>query len=128
VSSIPRNTFQASQGGARPVNASSAPTDEPESIEVEGSEKKEGDEDDAASANVEDLSLAESSPAPAAAAPSKGKGRVLFIYTCPSGSPIKFRMVYSSGVRGIQQDTKDKIGMEISGKVSHSVYNHSKPC
>jgi twinfilin-like protein len=46
-----------------------------------------------------------------------GKGRVFFIYTCPSGSPIKFRMVYSSGVKGIQQDAKDKAGVEIAAKV-----------
>ena len=44
--------------------------------------------------------------------------RVLFIYTCPTGSPIKFRMVYSSGVRGIQQDATDKSGIEIIAKVS----------
>jgi hypothetical protein len=50
-------------------------------------------------------------------AQAKGKGRVVFIYTCPSGSPIKFRMVYSSGVRGIQQDAKDKSGIDISAKV-----------
>ena len=120
VSSLPRNTFQASQGGARLVNASSAPTAEPESTEGEVVGKKEGNEaqeEHADDASVKDLSIAEPAPAPSASAVT-GKGRILFIYTCPSGSPIKFRMVYSSGAIGMQQDAKDKIGIDISGKVS----------
>jgi hypothetical protein len=68
-----------------------------------------------------DNSQGQSSPPtdnPAAASTSKGKGRVLFIYSCPSASPIKFRMVYSSGVRGMQQDAMDKVGLDINAKVS----------
>ena len=130
VASAPRNTFQASQGGARPVIASSTPAGEAQ-VEVadkedkEEAEGKEGDDKQAGEAeetgaDVKDLSLADSTPTPASPAP-KGKGRVLFIYTCPSGSPIKFRMVYSSGVRGMQQDAKDKAGIDVSGKVSRKV-------
>ena len=107
-----RDTFQASAGGVRSVAPSSAPTD--------GEEKdptvEEGDGPD-----VTDLKLQESpkgeTPPPLSAAPPS-KGRVLFLYTCPSGSPIKFRMVYSSSVRGIQQEAKDRCGVEVSSKVS----------
>ena len=70
-------------------------------------------------ANESESKEQSSPPADIAAAPvPKGKGRVLFIYTCPSGSPIKFRMVYSSGVRGMQQDAADKAGLEINAKVN----------
>jgi hypothetical protein len=54
---------------------------------------------------------------PTAVHAQKVKGRVLFLYTCPSKSPIKFRMVYSSSVRSVQQDAKDKAGVDIVGKV-----------
>jgi twinfilin-like protein len=87
--------------------------------------------EDGAETKVKDLSLDETaetaepkeeSPTPApeaqpAAPQQKVKGRVLFLYTCPSSSPIKFRMVYSSSVRSVQQDAKDKAGVEIVGKV-----------
>ncbi len=73
----------------------------------EGAESEDVKKDEP---DVEDLKIEEQ------AAP-QSKGRVLFIYTCPSGSPIKFRMVYSSGVRGLQQDARNKAGVEISGKV-----------
>jgi hypothetical protein len=122
TASLPRNTFQASQGGIRVVQASNVPT------EVEGTEKPE----------ISDLSLKEGADEPEkgpegellqqAAIPveetqavtpaPKTNGRILFIYTCPSASPIKFRMVYSSGVRGMQQDAMDKAGIDISVKVS----------
>lgn len=106
-----RNTFHASEGGARAVATNWTPKTE---------QSKDGD-DNGASPDVRDISLEdgssgveqESQPPPA----SSGKSRVLFLYTCPSGSPIKFRMVYSSGVRGIQQDAKDKAGIEIAAKV-----------
>jgi twinfilin-like protein len=106
-----RNTFQASAGGVRSV----APSADPK----EGEEKVEGEETGEAP-DVTDLKLQESpkeEAPPAAAAPLPSKGRVLFLYTCPSGSPIKFRMVYSSSVRGIQQEAKDRCGVEISSKV-----------
>lgn len=113
MSSTPRNTFQATQGGVRNVAASSVPVAESESTEGKTSNVNNDD------ANESESKEQSSPPADiAAAAPvPKGKGRVLFIYTCPSGSPIKFRMVYSSGVRGMQQDAADKAGLEINAKV-----------
>lgn len=115
----------------RSVTSSSAPT--VESPKVEGSSGKaeqiEGQEpkEEAGAPDVTDLQIetsaappsespASTSASPASAAPPS-KGRVLFLYTCPSGSPIKFRMVYSSSVRGVQQDATDKAGIEIAGKV-----------
>jgi twinfilin-like protein len=116
TSSTPRNTFQATAGGVRNVAASEAPA--PESSEDAPVETKpEGEEE---TPDVTDLKLQESpkqEATPEAPAPAS-KGRVLFMYTCPSGSPIKFRMVYSSSVRGIQQEAKDRTGIEIAGKVS----------
>ena len=108
TTSIPRNTFQATQGGARPVTAATQTT-EPE--ENEGEAEAEAKEADSAEPDVKDLKIEEPAPAPAS------KGRVLFIYTCPSGSPIKYRMVYSSGVRGMQQDAADKAEIQIAAKV-----------
>lgn len=98
---------------------SSAPTAEPESTQAEGEGATEGSSTEKNDTpDVQELKLEEQNePAP------KGKGRVLFIYTCPSGSPIKFRMVYSSGVRGMQQDAADKSGVEISAKVRGMIYS-----
>ena len=110
----------------RVVNASTAPlVDAGES--VEGEKKDEQTEEP----KVEELSVKEETaspeeektPAPAKA--PEGKGRVLFIYTCPSGSPIKFRMVYSSSVRSVQQDASDKAGVEVSAKVRFLPYTTS---
>jgi len=127
VSNEARNTFHASEGGARAVPISWTPKTEPEvkaSDEIAPKEEKASGETEANEPDVTDLTLkeesstsAESPSRPAAAPSSGGKSRVLFVYTCPSGSPIKFRMVYSSGVRGIQQDAKDKAGIEITAKV-----------
>lgn len=64
------------------------------------------------------------SPTPPPASPSpppqETKGRVVFIYWCPSGSPVRFRMIYSTTVRGIQQDAIDKAGVEIIAKMETS--------
>lgn len=35
---------------------------------------------------------------------------VAFIYSCPSGSPIKSRMVYSTGAGGIFRQVKEMLG------------------
>lgn len=84
----------------------------PKPAEGETEETKQ----DEAEPDVTDLSLGEGEQEKEAPK-IEGKGRVFFVYTCPSGSPIKFRMVYSSGVRGIQQDASDKAGIEIAAKV-----------
>lgn len=112
-----RNTFQASEGGIRSVASGSAAAPkvaEPEEMEKKGAE----DVDEGDVPVVEDLKIEEPSPEPSVAAAPAAKGRVLFLYTCPSGSPIKFRMVYSSSVRGVQQDAVDKAGVQIAGKAS----------
>ena len=149
----PRDMFQGTAGGARPVQASWVPknnqsakeestpdvseiTDEP-NMDTEPEVKADAEpetkneepmdesakdpseekiEEDEKPSSLQSLSL--SSPAKPTPGPElKVKGRVLFLYTCPSSSPIRFRMVYSSGVRGIQQDAADKAGIEITGKV-----------
>lgn len=51
-----------------------------------------------------------------------GKGRVIFVYCCPSNSPVKYRMIYSTTVRGMQQDAIDKAGVEIIAKVRTSPF------
>ncbi|ORX39984.1 hypothetical protein BD324DRAFT_247631 [Kockovaella imperatae] len=134
----PRDVFRGTVGGARPVQASWAPAsadsakegesapeaskaesnvdEEAKDATVESPVEKPSDEGDEAS-SVKNLSI---SPIETSASPQKGKGRILFLYTCPSSSPIKFRMVYSSGVRGMQQDAADKAGIEISGKIETS--------
>lgn len=126
-----RNTFQASQGGARQVDTSDAPrwnddkksgdaADEEE--EKKDEEVKEDVEEEKEEPAVEKLEIAEPEQSPVSP-PSpvvESKGRVLFIYWCPSGSPVRFRMVYSTTVRGIQQDAMDKAGCEIIGKLETS--------
>lgn len=138
-----RNTFQATAGGVRSVPASNAPRIDEEGKEgEEGAEpsestpaeetEEEGKEDQDEERNVEEkketpditgLNIVDEpaqaparSPSPEAAS----KGRVVFIYWCPSGSPVKYRMVYSTTVRGIQQDALDKVGMEVVGKIETS--------
>ncbi|ORY27213.1 hypothetical protein BCR39DRAFT_483792 [Naematelia encephala] len=120
--SSPRNTFQASQGGVRVVQAGNAPPVEEEKKEDEPD--KENDKESVETPDVNDLEIkeAEQEPEKPAAVPDKpvGKGRVIFIYTCPSSSPIKSRMVYSSGVRSVQQDASDKADVEIATKLETS--------
>lgn len=114
-SSEPRNTFQASEGGARSVTTSWAPKTD---SQTEPEAPAELEKEDSATPSVTDLSLQETETSSSAQQSSTASSRVIFIYTCPSASPVKFRMVYSSGVRSIQQDAKDKVGMEIAAKVS----------
>ncbi|WVO13962.1 hypothetical protein L204_101587 [Cryptococcus depauperatus] len=103
----PRNTFQGSQGGVRVVTASSAPVLEGE---TESDEKVE--EPESLQVPVGHVQEAKDE------APSKG--RVIFIYSCPSKSPVKFRMIYSTNVRGVQQDAADRAGLEITAKLETS--------
>ncbi|EIW69377.1 hypothetical protein TREMEDRAFT_38993 [Tremella mesenterica DSM 1558] len=100
----PRNTFQATQGGVRIVTASSAEIVNRSDRKDEIEEKviiKEEEEKEAIQADTKD-------------------GRVVFIYTCPTASPVKFRMVYSSSVRGVQQEAIDKAGVQIVAKLETS--------
>ncbi|KAL1405528.1 Twinfilin-1 [Vanrija albida] len=142
--SAPRNTFQATAGGVRYVSASTAQAENA----AEGEEKEEGaegeegaakeeaedtggDREEAAEEGVAALKVESkpASPEPVAAAEPEpepeveSKGRVVFIYWCPSGSPVKFRMIYSTSVRGVQQDAIDKAGVEIHGKIETSDRN-----
>ena len=43
---------------------------------------------------------------------------VVFIYTCPSGSKIKERMVYASTKQGFLASMSSDMGIEIAKKVS----------
>ncbi|WVQ98815.1 hypothetical protein IAU59_005946 [Kwoniella sp. CBS 9459] len=130
ASSAPRNTFQASEGGARIAPTSWQPktteadveppkTDEPQA-EGEGEAEAEGEEKaESTPAAVEETTPAAPVSVPAVEeAPSKG--RVFFIYCCPSASPVKFRMIYSTSVRGMQQDAADQAGVEIVSKLETS--------
>jgi hypothetical protein len=129
----PGDTFHASEGGRRTVATTwkAAGADEKKEDEKEGedavkemgdlsvedkekvgeSEKDEGEKEEVSASPV-----AEKSASPVEEV--KTKGRVIFIYSCPSGSPVKLRMVYSTSVRGVQQDAADKAGVEVVGKVS----------
>ncbi|WVF72078.1 hypothetical protein IAT40_006890 [Kwoniella sp. CBS 6097] len=122
ASGASRNTFQASEGGVRiapttwqPKSNDEPKTDEPQAESASGTEGEE---------KVEEAPPAEeATPAPAPApaveeTPSKGK--VFFIYCCPSSSPVKFRMIYSTSVRGMQQDAADQAGVEIITKLETS--------
>lgn len=84
-------------------------------LSIEDEPKQEAGEEVSASPEAE-------KPAPLSTPPSKG--RVIFIYSCPGGSPVKLRMVYSTSVRGVQQDAADKAGVDIVGKVSHTQALH----
>ncbi|BEI91317.1 uncharacterized protein CcaverHIS019_0401370 [Cutaneotrichosporon cavernicola] len=115
-----RDTFQATAGGVRNVMHSDAPRYDAE--EKEGEDKEENGKDD-----VPDITGLKIADEPKAASPPRSpspeqpsKGRVVFIYWCPTGSPVKYRMVYSTTVRGIQQDAQDKVGMEVVGKLETS--------
>ncbi|TYJ56629.1 hypothetical protein B9479_002721 [Cryptococcus floricola] len=99
-----RNTFQGSQGGLRPVNASTA------APSAEDDEKKEGEESDQISV----------SPAQEVTEEAPSKGRVIFVYCCPSGSPVRYRMVYSTSVRSVRQDAIGKANVDIVSKLETS--------
>ena len=43
---------------------------------------------------------------------------IVFIYTCPSGSKIKERMVYASTKQGFVADAEKEFGIEVAKKVS----------
>lgn len=89
------------------------------STDAEGGDGKEEEAKEvAASPEQEKANPVVQSPT---ASTKEVKGRVIFIYSCPSSSPVKFRMIYSTSVRGVQQDAIN-LGVEIIGKVS------SPPC
>lgn len=141
-----KNTFQATAGGARPVEASNAPRydaeegdeekkDDEENPAGDDEEKKDDDEEKPEAAegkekegtpSVTNLAIDEPdrvtrSPSPLPpSSPEPSKGRVVFVYWCPPGSPVKFRMVYSTTVRGMQQDAQDKAGISLAGKLEAS--------
>lgn len=113
----------------RSVTASAAPVESPQNEQpAKGSEGDESETPD-----VGDLKIQTSPPedeaatTPASSSAPPAKGRVLFLYTCPSGSPIKFRMVYSSSVRGIQQEAVDRAGVQIAGKASSPTHQTRPP-
>ncbi|QRV99992.1 cofilin/tropomyosin-type actin-binding protein [Ceratobasidium sp. AG-Ba] len=45
---------------------------------------------------------------------------VVFTYTCPSGSPVKHRMVYSSGVASLVNDVKANLGITVAKRLEAS--------
>ncbi|KAG9076994.1 Twinfilin-1 [Ceratobasidium sp. UAMH 11750] len=45
---------------------------------------------------------------------------VIFTYTCPSGSPIKHRMIYSSGVASFVNDVKAQLGVVVVKRLEAS--------
>jgi hypothetical protein len=90
--------------------------------EQEGEKEENGEEE---TPDITGLKIADepkpASPPPRSPSPEQpSKGRVVFIYWCPQGSPVKYRMVYSTTVRGIQQDAMDKAGVEVVGKLETS--------
>nr|XP_019002060.1 uncharacterized protein I203_05196 [Kwoniella mangroviensis CBS 8507]OCF65521.1 hypothetical protein I203_05196 [Kwoniella mangroviensis CBS 8507] len=113
-----RNTFQATQGGVRVVPMSNVPVDNENDKpadgegEVESSQSQEAEEEKP----VQEPEVKEKEEDAAV----EEKGKVIFIYCCPSSSPVKFRMIYSTSVRSVQQDASDKAGVEIVGKIETS--------
>lgn len=51
---------------------------------------------------------------------SKVKSEIVFIYSCPSASPIRYRMVYSVAVRATITAGSDKIGQNVNKKIEVS--------
>lgn len=98
-------------------SGTSAPAAQDESPKDDANEEETPDVTDL---KIETQESPVAETAPSISSTPATKGRVLFMYTCPSGSPIKFRMVYSSNVRGIQQDAADRAGVQIAGKVRYS--------
>src|SRR6266536_4618036 len=45
---------------------------------------------------------------------------ILFIYTCPSGSKIKERMLYAASSRSVQQVAEAEAGLKIEKKIEAS--------
>ncbi|KAG8754384.1 Twinfilin-1 [Ceratobasidium sp. 428] len=45
---------------------------------------------------------------------------IIFTYTCPSGSPIKHRMLYSSGVASLVHDVKTDLGVIVAKRLEAS--------
>lgn len=118
---------EAEEGGGpeRSETKAEAETIESAGAEEEGETKEESGKEKDESADITGLKISEEPaavPAPARSPSPEppSKGRVVFIYWCPSSSPVKYRMVYSTTVRGIQQDALDKVGIEIVGKMETS--------
>lgn len=42
---------------------------------------------------------------------------ILFIYTCPSGSKIKERMLYAASLRSVVQVAQGEAGLEVTKKI-----------
>ena len=49
---------------------------------------------------------------------------VVFIYTCPSGSKIKERMVYASTKQGFLNGVGGEFGIDVAKKVRGSAFRH----
>ncbi|CUA74933.1 Twinfilin [Dictyostelium discoideum] [Rhizoctonia solani] len=45
---------------------------------------------------------------------------IVFTYTCPSSSPVKHRMLYSSGVASLVNDVKAQLGITVSKRLESS--------
>ncbi|CAE6414265.1 unnamed protein product [Rhizoctonia solani] len=45
---------------------------------------------------------------------------IVFTYTCPSSSPVKYRMLYSSGVASLVNDVKAQVGITVSKRLESS--------
>ncbi|WWC89937.1 uncharacterized protein L201_004866 [Kwoniella dendrophila CBS 6074] len=108
-----RNTFQATQGGVRVVSVSHASQAQEEEEVTKGeTEAPEGEIHEPAENEEEKGSTSESNV--------EEQGKVIFVYCCPASSPVKYRMIYSTSVRGVQQDAMDKAGVVIAGKIETS--------
>ncbi|KAJ1309790.1 hypothetical protein OPQ81_006555 [Rhizoctonia solani] len=45
---------------------------------------------------------------------------IVFTYTCPPSSPVKYRMLYSSGVASLVNDVKAQLGITVSKRLESS--------
>lgn len=64
----------------------------------------------------------DTAPEPEVEEPTAAKPRptIVMIYSCPSASPVRYRMIYSSSVRSTIYEASQRIGFPIDKKVSHN--------
>lgn len=104
---------QASETEAVNKDASESdklPTDDAQDIKGSSSDEKESPQQESTPKVI--VSDPESLP----------NSKVVFIYTCPSASPVRHRMIYSSSLRGLIRDAQHLVGLTIDKKVSRSEF------
>jgi twinfilin-like protein len=74
------------------------------------------EETPSAQRELSDMEDLDSTPT-SAAIESSQPNNITMIYTCPSASPVRYRMIYSSSLRGVMKEASTLIGLTIDRKV-----------